>query len=149
MLVGRYVGSSARPMIEGFIDIPSIGVRGFLQFLIDTGSDCTVLMPADAARLKVEYSKLADQDHSIGSGGASLDHVCDARATFAEIGVMEYEYDIRLRLPEPKPELFIAPSLLGRDIINRWQTSFDPSRRTIIANVLSYDRGRSLADRGI
>jgi hypothetical protein len=140
MLTGRYIGPTGRPMIEGFVDLPLLGVRGFVLFLIDTGSDYTVLMPADAAKLKVDYYKLTEQDHSLGSGGPSLDYVCDAKVSFAVLGNTEYQYDIRIRLPEHHAELFLAPSLLGRDVINQWQLSLNPEKRTIVANVLSCNR---------
>jgi hypothetical protein len=140
MLTGHYDTNPGRPLIEGYIDIPSLQVRGFVLFLIDTGSDRTVLMPADAKRLKVDYSKITDTDHSLGSGGPSLDYVCPAIAMFGETGIAMHSYRVELRLPEPKPELFIAPSLVGRDILNRWRMSFDPEKRTIIADIISSDR---------
>jgi hypothetical protein len=140
MLTGHYDKNPGRPLIEGYLDIPSFGIQGFVQFLIDTGADNTVLMPADAKRLKVDYSKFTITDHSLGSGGASLDYLCPAVAIFAEAGHTAHSYGITLRLPEPKPELFIAPSLLGRDILNRWHMTFHPTNKTIVAEVLSSDR---------
>lgn len=86
---------------------------------------------------------LTKEDHSIGSAGASLDWLCDGTIIFSEIGVVEYEYDVEFRLIKPDPlipELLMPPSLLGRDVLNRWQLSLDPGAKTIMANVLSCDR---------
>ena len=130
-------------MIEAHITIPSIHAGGFVQFLIDTGADCTTLTPADARRLRVDYPKLTTEDHGIGYTGATMDYVCPAIITFSEIGVVEYEYDIDLRITKPDPdipELFILPSLLGRDIINRWQINFDPQSKLILATIINCDR---------
>jgi hypothetical protein len=143
MLSGYYVGSQLRPMIEARVSIPSINAGGFVEFILDTGADCTTLMPNDGRRMRVDYSKLTKEDHSIGSAGASLDFLCDGVVVFTEIGIVEYEYKIELRLTKPDPEipeLLTLPSLLGRDIINRWQTTFDPTAMRISANVLSCDR---------
>jgi hypothetical protein len=138
-------------MIEAHVTIPSIKAAGFIQFLIDTGADCTTLTPADGRRLRIDHTKLTTEDHSIGYAGSTLDFICKGIVTFSEIGVVEYEYDVDLRVTKPDPgipELFMLPSLLGRDILNRWQLSFDPKAMTITANVLSCDRSNSLNLRG-
>ena len=143
MLLGRYVGSSLRPMIEAHVTIPSIKAGGFIQFLIDTGADCTTVTPADGRRLRVDYSKLTREDHSVGYTGSTLDFICQGVVTFSEIGVAEYEYDVELRITKPDSniqELLMLPSLLGRDILNCWQISLDPSSRRITANVLACAR---------
>jgi hypothetical protein len=143
MLLAYYAGSQMRPMIQARVSIPSINAGGFVEFILDTGADCTTLMPNDSRKMHVDYSRLSKEDHSIGSAGASLDYLCDGVVIFSEIGVVEYEYDIELRLIKPDPtvpELLMPPSLLGRDIINQWQLSFDPKAMLISANVLSCDR---------
>jgi hypothetical protein len=148
MLSGRYVGSSLRPVIDAHRSIPSIKAGGFVQFLIDTGADCTTITPADGKRLRVDFNKLTDEDHSIGYTGSTVDFICQGIVTFAEIGIVEYEYDIELRLTKPDPnipELLLLPSLLGRDILNQWQMSFDPKVLAITANVLSCDRKNPLS----
>ena len=130
-------------MIQARVTIPSINAGAFVDFIIDTGSDCTTIMPSDSRRMRVDYTKLDKEDHSIGTGGATLDFLCDGIVTFTEIGVAEYEYDVELRLIKPNPrvpELLMPPSLLGRDILNRWRTSFDPQNRIISVEVLSFDR---------
>jgi hypothetical protein len=147
MLTGRYAGSSLRPMIEAHVAIPAIKAGGFVQFLIDTGADCTTITPADGKRLRINYSLLTDEDHSMGYTGSTVDLICKGVVTFAEIGVKDYEFDVDLHVtkPDPKtPELLLLPSLLGRDILNRWQITFDPKALSITAAVLSFDRSNSL-----
>jgi hypothetical protein len=143
MLFGRYVGSQMRPMIEGRISIPSIGAGGFVQFLIDTGADCTTLTPNSARMIRVNYNKLTVEDHSMGYSGTSSDFICPAIISFSEIDVVEYEYDIELRITKPDPgmpELLVLPPLLGRDILNRWRLMLDPKAKKIAIDVLSSDR---------
>jgi hypothetical protein len=133
-------------MIEAHVSIPSIGAGGFVQFLIDTGADCTTLTPADGRRLRIDYNRLTREDHAIGYTGSTADFMCEGIVTFADLGVAEYEYDIDLRITKPDHniELFVIPSLLGRDIINRWQLGLDPKTQLITANVLSSDRMTSM-----
>src|SRR6185437_2504022 len=140
MLIGRHAGLSLRPMIEGHVSIPSIGAGGFIQFLIDTGADCTTITPSDGKRLRIDYNRLTNEDHSMGYTGSTLDFVCDGIITFSEIGIVEYEYDIELRITKLDPnnaELFLLPSLLGRDVLNQWYLSLDPKAKKITADVLS------------
>jgi hypothetical protein len=97
--------------------------------------------------LRVDYSKLVNEDFSVGYTGSSSDFICRAIVTFAEIGVVEYQYDIEMRLTKPDittPELLLIPSLLGRDILNQWKMSFDPKERMITADVLSCTQQNSL-----
>ena len=143
MLTGRYVGSLLRPMIEAHVSIPAMRAGGFVQFLIDTGADCTTLTPADGKRLRIDYGMLTREDRSVGYTGSTLDFICQGIVTFAEIGVAEYEYDVDFRVTKPNPtisELLMLPSLLGRDILNRWRTTFDPRTRAITVDILSCDR---------
>ena len=142
MLIGRYI--DGRPMIEGFVDIPSLGLRGFILFLIDTGSDGTVLMPKDAAQLKINYKKLTKRHAVLSAGGPILNHICSVKASFAVLGQTEYEYDVMVGLPKHSSALMAAPSILGLDILNRWQISLNPETRTVIGMPQSWDRQRPL-----
>ena len=142
MIVGRIDPIAWRPFIDGYIEIPSLKVSGFVQFLMDTGSDDTVLMPADAQRLKVDYTAITKTDESIGSAGASLDYIARAIVIIQEPDTATHLYEIDLRLPayDPKkPELMIPPSLIGRDILSRWRITFD-GHRSVTAEVISSDR---------
>lgn len=135
-------------MIDAHVSIPSIKASGFVTFLIDTGADCTTLTQADGRRLHIDYSRLTTEDHAVGYSGSTSDYLCEGIVTFSEIGVVEYNYKIELRVTKPDsnmPELFVIPSLLGRDILNRWKLSFDPAAKTIVADVISCDRSSSLS----
>ena len=134
-------------MIDAHVKIPSLNPSGFVQFLIDTGADCTTITQGDGKRLRINYAALTKEDHCMGYGGASVNFLCDGTVSFAEIGVIEYEFDVELRISKPEPgtsDLLLIPSLLGRDILNRWKISFDPQDRLIVADVLSCDRSSSL-----
>jgi hypothetical protein len=140
MLRGRFGDTTGRPYIEGHLSIPSLQVSGSVSFLIDTGSDCTVPMQLDAARLKIDYSRLSKRVESTGIGGLSNDFVVPAALLFSDPGVKIYGYSVDLRIAEPKPELRTTPSLLGRDVINHWRIVYDPTAKVLTGEVLASDK---------
>ena len=140
MLIGRFGDTTGRPYIEGHLSIPSLQIDASVSFLIDTGSDCCVLMQLDAARLGVNHTQLSDRVESTGIGGISRDFVVPAAILFAEQGTKVYGYNVLLRIADPRPELKTTPSLLGRDVINHWRLIYDPSGGRLHADVVSCDR---------
>lgn len=61
MLKGRFGDTTGAPYIEGRLLIPRLKIDGYVSFLVDTGSDSTVLMQTDGARLGLNYSKLKNK----------------------------------------------------------------------------------------
>ena len=137
MLKGRYGNTSGRPYISGHLTIPALGIDGYISFLIDTGSDCTVLMPADAAALGLDYRSLTVTDDSIGFGGISRDYLVPAIVIFAEPGKTAHAWQITLRVGAPKAEHAKTPSIVGRDIINDWCITFDPTSDRLDIEIIS------------
>ena len=95
----------------------------------------------DATKLGIDFSKLTDRSVSYGIGGKCEDFLVPARVLFLERGVAFYEYRITLTIPEPKidPDIESIPSLLGRDILNRWDVSLNFIAKKFTIDVLSYD----------
>ncbi len=58
MITGRFNALLGRPQIEGRIYIPRFNVEGEVTFLLDTGADRTMLMPADAFMLGIPLEHL-------------------------------------------------------------------------------------------
>ena len=50
-----------------------------------------------------------------------------------------YGYEIELRICKPAEELMTIPSLLGRDIIDRWRVTYDKSASELLAEVVFSD----------
>lgn len=140
MLHGRFGESSGRPYVSARVFIPRLGLAGNVSFIFDTGADSSVLMPADAITLGVDYDLLSDPSESFGIGGSAQTFEEYARLAFADAnGDRLYSYDIPILIHEPAMDAMRIPSLLGRDVIDRWRVTYDKSVAELTAEVVSSD----------
>ena len=140
MLSGRFGESSGRPYVSARVYIPKFGKAGNVSFIFDTGADSTVLMPADAVTLGVDYSNLSTPFASFGIGGSAPTYVEPARIAFVDVsGHVIYGYNVNLLIHHPTTEAMRVPSLLGRNIIDRWRVTYDKSVPELLATVVSTD----------
>lgn len=140
MLRGRFGNTSGRPYIAGRLVIPRLNLRSDISFLVDTGADSTVLLIDDAAKMKIDYTRLRRGKHdSVGIGGTMRPYVERAIVTFEEAGKRLYAYEIQLAIAPFHQQLRRVPSLLGRDILDRWRMSYSPSKDRLIFHVVSAD----------
>ena len=139
MIIGRYGDTSGRPYLEGRLVIPSQGLATNISFLVDAGADQTVLMPADAAKIGLSLANLTNASLSLGVGGYARDFVEPANVTFLGTSGNLYIYQIDIRISEAAPAIMGVPSLLGRNILDRWHISYAPSKGILEATVLDCD----------
>lgn len=71
MIAGQFT-DDGRPIIECTVFLPRFGLRGQLTFLIDTGSDTTILHPDAAADLGCPFELLDNPAEFISAGGVLL-----------------------------------------------------------------------------
>ena len=69
MLQGRFGNTTGAPYLECRISFPRLGIRGLVSFLVDTGADASVLMPADTKKLGIDFRSLRNPTTSQGIGG--------------------------------------------------------------------------------
>jgi aspartyl protease len=138
MLKGRFGNTSSAPYLEGQLVIPRLGVKGLVSFLVDTGADKALIMPADGIRLGIDYGRLHSPQNYIGIGGNTKIHSEQALVTFSEARFV-YTYNVKIGISAALPDLMKAPSLLGRDIINRWKMTYDPAKDRVNFKVGSAD----------
>ena len=139
MLTGRFGDTTQRPYIEGRLILPRLQIGTDITFCVDTGADVTVLMPTDGMRLGVDYARLSGDQESVGIGGISRNFIEDAIVLFTDPGRYLYAYELNLVVCPPAPEILDVPSLLGRDILNRWRMRYDPTRDKLTFTVVSSD----------
>jgi len=139
-LSGRFGDTTGRPYLEGRLVFPRLNLRGEVSWLVDTGADESMLMAADALRFGVDYSQLrASPSQSVGIGGAMSSFVEDAILVFTERGTVAYVYYLSLEIAPFSREIQDLPSLLGRDILDRWRMTYEPPARRLTFDVLSAD----------
>jgi len=139
MLLGRFGNTSGRPYLEGRLILSRLGLAADISFIVDTGADKTVLMPLDGTRLGIDYAKLTTRFLSTGIGGVSADYLEPAILAFSETHTAIHLYQIEVIVSSPSPDIMDIPSLLGRDILDRWRMTYDKPNAALAFEVLGAD----------
>ena len=140
MLQGRFGDTSGRPYLSGRVIVPRLNVAGNVSFLFDTGADFTLLMPADAATMNIDFNALKSPSSSFGIGGSAKAYVEPASIVFvSRDGDRLFGYNIQLYIQHPTASAMRVPSLLGRDIIDRLRVTYNKSTNELLADVVSCD----------
>ncbi len=84
---------------------------------------------------------------TVGVGGPTQDLVADAVVLFSDDSDL-YAYRIRLAVADPEHQVLDLPSLLGRDILDRWLVRYEPSNGVLDATVASVDAVFPIATSG-
>lgn len=137
MIIGRFGDTTKSPYIEGMLALQ--GKRTDISFLLDTGAQRTVLMPADATKLGLDRTKITKACQSTGVGGIANDFCDTAILTFLGKSGALYNYKVEIIVAHPTQFNTKIPSLLGRDIINRWHVNYDPALPLLECAVNSAD----------
>ena len=125
--------------MEGRLYIPRLHVRSNISFCVDTGADKTTLLPTDGIRMNLNYSALEQLSQARGLGGVANVNLEQAVVVFSEGKKRLYGYEIELAIIAPDDALMDMPSLLGRDILDRWRMNYSPSTGDLLFHVVSYD----------
>lgn len=131
--------------------MPRLKVVTNLSFMIDTGADTTVLMPTDALIAHVPFHRLRDPRRVGGVGGTSQMFLEDAWLQFLDErgnGVL-CSYGIQILVAARSKHLLATPSLLGRDVLDRWSMTYARPRRRLSFRVLSADLVEPISTRAI
>ncbi len=139
MLQGRFGDTSGRPYFEARVAIPRLKIAGDISFIFDTGADSSLLMPIDSGRMGVDFSQLKITAESHGIGGLNRQFLEPAILAFTEPGVCLHVYFLSMRIATPTPDISDIPSILGRDIIDRWAVTYDKQNAGLTAEVIQSD----------
>lgn len=101
MLRGRFGDTTGRPYLEGRLLIPRLGIDANISFLVDTGADTSLLSPADAFEMGVDYSLLTGETESLGTAGIAHNFTEPASIAFTEPGRYIYIYHVGLEIAAP------------------------------------------------
>ena len=139
MLRGHFNRRTGRPYLEGRLRLPRLGIEGVVQFLVDTGADDSLLSPGDASAAGVDFSALRSRSTALGLGGAVECYVEPATIAFVGDDDIRYSYNMELEIAAMQPETMGLPSILGREVIDRWRMVYDPTMDVLEFEVRSAD----------
>ena len=124
VISGRFT-EDGLPYVDGFVTLLRLGVMGRVRFLVDTGSDTTILHPDAAVSLGCPFDLLDSPAEFISAGGILIYYLEPAVLSFAdrEYGAREFEIDISIAKPDPLTDGL--DSLLGRDLLNQVRMEYD------------------------
>lgn len=130
---GRW-GRYDAPYVAVHLICEELSISKEVEFLIDTGASATNILDNDAIRLRIDHSKLRKAGtNAMGIGGEVTTYILpQAKLVFKEeegphellldrIFVLEHEVED----PGTRERIKNIPSLLGRDVINRFKLFLD------------------------
>jgi len=131
MKITGYINYGYRPpapFITASIILKELDLEARLPLLIDTGASNTMLMWRDVERLGIDVSELKPEREFSGIGGLIEAKPILSMLIFrAENGqpIRENVETHVITSPCPHPRLKLLPSILGRDMINRYVLSYN------------------------
>ncbi len=143
MFSGRFGNTSGRPYLEALVILPKLKIRSGVSFLVDTGADLTVLMPADAIVMGVNYRKLLSGKTLTGIGGSCKGFMEKAILVLSdEEKRILFAYDIDIQIVDKRASVTkegYCASLLGRNVLDRLRIAYNASKRKIAFGLVSAD----------
>jgi hypothetical protein len=107
------------------------------MFLVDTGAEISVLSSRQALALGLADPAGSSVD-IVGSAGVAS-HRTEVAVLQFLVGKRVFLYRIPIVVINPQPEFRLLPTLLGRDILNRWDMSYRPSRGRLTFDIVTAD----------
>lgn len=98
-------------------------------------------MPGDAKTMSLDYSLLRNKQSTGGVGGEVGVYIEPAYLAFPGINRIAYGYAIDIAILDPPQEQTDSaiPSLLGRDVMDRWRVVYSRSEDLLTAEIRSCD----------
>lgn len=124
MIAGRFTDDGL-PIIECTVFLPRFGLRGQVTFLVDTGSDTTILHPDAASDLGCPFDLLDKPAEFISAGGVLLYYMEQAVLAFNDVDGSAAEFEIDISIAKPDPFTDGLDSLLVRDLLNQVRMDYD------------------------
>jgi len=121
---------AGRPTILAVILVRRLRRAGWARFLIDTGSDQSLIHPGDALQIGLDLAtdfREAVPVTSRGIGGSSSEYVEVSDIFLERLGGDWDRLTIPLRIAVPTAANEALPSLLGRDVLRNYRLVFQQS----------------------
>ena len=127
MIIGRFDDRS-RPQVDAILLFPRLTAETTIRFLVDTGSDITLIHPPDVRRADIPIRQLVAGSGTGGVGGQTATFVEPAVIRFFDQdGSTRYDYRLEIHIALPDDHNSDFPSLLGMDVLSCLYTECDPT----------------------
>ena len=119
------------------LSLPSFKLRQKLDLLIDTGATKTTILDKDAISIGIPFHKLTKSKHPLlGVGGMVETRIAnDARLHFRGEDNIEHIEELEellvVKHVSYDQNVMRIPSVLGRDILNRYRLIYDKSKNQV------------------
>ena len=137
MIVGGV--TNGRPVITARVLIPRLGLQADVDFLVDTGSQTTLINPSGQRRLGVSALRhFAGRQASVGRGlGGRHSHYSEPCDLYFMADDDNYEH-LRETIRFARPSLSNANlrSLLGVDLLRNFRFVFEPRAGLVTLDTL-------------
>ena len=126
MIVG-YFAPDGSPRIRARVNLAGLWVVGDVHFLVDTGTDTTILHPTDADDLHCPFDELSNPVVATSAGGQHTYYAEPAVVSFYD-GETRHDFRTNIHIGKPHPITQGLDSLLGRDVLNELEMEYAPRR---------------------
>ena len=124
-MIAGWFTNDGLPFVECNVFLPRFGLIGQVTFLVDTGSDTTILHPEATADLDCPFDLLDNPAEFISAGGVLLYYMEPAVLSSNDSDGGTREFEIEISIAKPDPVTDDLASLLGRDVLNRMHLDYD------------------------
>jgi hypothetical protein len=110
--------------------------------MIDTGASATIILDRDVERLGLDWNRLTPADHQLGGIGGSVETrlIPDGTLSFTatsgntvreRLKIYVARHDLKAVGRKVRRSIMFMPSLLGRDVIEKYRFVYDKSRSQV------------------
>jgi hypothetical protein len=130
MKITGYINYGYRPpapFVTASILLKELNLKARLPLLVDTGASNTIIMWRDVERLGIDVSKLKPEREFSGIGGLIEAKPILSTLIFRSESGQPVKEEVEAHVVTstcPHPRLKLLPSILGRDIINRYALNY-------------------------
>ena len=126
-MISGYFAADGSPYVRARVNLARLGVVGDVHFLVDTGTDATILHPYDAGNLHCPFDALDNSVDVTSAGGLHTYYAETAVVSFYD-GETRHDFRIAIHIGKPNPATDGLDSLLGRDVLNELEMEYAPRR---------------------
>jgi hypothetical protein len=115
--------------------LPRLGSAGVMPFLVDTAADTTIVSPASARDLGIDFARdFPDMPTatSLGTGGPSSEYVEPGLLSFMHQDGRSESIGLRVGIALPTQHNAAFPSVFGLDVLRYFRLTFEARSRLLL-----------------